>query len=80
MLKTKMKFSGSIESIIDNLINEFSDGKPLKEDGIKISFQDKWVQLRASNTEPFVRVIAEAKAKEEAQNLIDRALNYIENK
>ena len=80
MLKTKMQFRGSIKSIIENLIKEFPDGKPLREDGIKISFQDKWVQLRASNTEPFVRVIAEAKSKEEAQNLIDRALNYIENK
>ena len=80
MQKTKKQFSGSIDSIIDNLIKEFPDGKPLREDGIKINFPTQWVQLRASNTEPVVRIIAEGKTIEEVQNLIGRTLKYIENK
>jgi phosphomannomutase len=40
-------------------------------DGLKLDFPDGWVHLRASNTEPIVRVYAEAGTKERAQELAD---------
>jgi phosphomannomutase len=40
-------------------------------DGVKISFEAerKWVHLRKSNTEPIIRVYAEAPTEEEAESL-----------
>ncbi|NOR45011.1 MAG: phosphoglucosamine mutase, partial [Candidatus Delongbacteria bacterium] len=39
-------------------------------DGIKIDHEDYWVQLRKSNTEPIVRIFAEAKTKEKAEEIV----------
>ncbi len=41
-------------------------------DGVRIDFADGWVHLRASNTEPIVRIIAEAPTKERAEELVQR--------
>jgi len=40
------------------------------EDGLKIDFSDSWVHLRKSNTEPIVRIIAEAPSKNRADELV----------
>jgi 3-phytase len=39
-------------------------------DGVRIDFADGWVHLRASNTEPIARIIAEAPTRERARELI----------
>jgi phosphomannomutase len=39
-------------------------------DGLKLDFTDSWVHLRKSNTEPIIRIIAEASAKRDADNLV----------
>jgi phosphomannomutase len=38
-------------------------------DGLRLDWEDRWVQVRPSNTEPIVRVFAEAPQAEEAQRL-----------
>jgi phosphomannomutase len=42
------------------------------DDGLKIDFPSSWVHLRKSNTEPIIRIIAEAKTRVESQQLVDR--------
>ena len=42
------------------------------DDGLKIDFASSWVHLRKSNTEPIIRVIAEAKSYEEANALVKK--------
>ena len=42
-----------------------------KSDGVKVNFSKGWLHVRASNTEPIVRIFAEAETKEEAQELIE---------
>jgi hypothetical protein len=39
-------------------------------DGVRVDFADGWVHLRASNTEPIARIIAEAPTAARAQELI----------
>ena len=39
-------------------------------DGVRINFKDSWVIVRASGTENYIRVFAEAKTREEAQRLV----------
>ncbi|MDP5172515.1 MAG: phosphoglucosamine mutase [Bacteroidia bacterium] len=44
------------------------------QDGIKVDFEQSWVHLRRSNTEPIMRVYTEAKSQEEADALADRII------
>ena len=49
---------------------EYSNEKITDIDGVKIDFEDSWVHLRKSNTEPIVRIYAEASTMEKAEALI----------
>jgi phosphomannomutase len=40
-----------------------------RQDGLRLDWADRWVQVRGSNTEPIVRVIAEAPRAEDAERL-----------
>ena len=47
-------------------------------DGVKILYPDRWVQARGSNTEPIIRVTAEAPTEEDAQRLARAVMGQIE--
>jgi len=47
-------------------------------DGLKIDFPEKWVQLRKSNTEPIIRIYAEGKTMEIAQQLAESIIEEIQ--
>ena len=53
----------------------FSDAKLDTTDGCRFDFDDGWLHLRSSNTEPVMRLIVEAKDKQNAQKYIDAVLN-----
>jgi phosphomannomutase len=59
MSKTKIPLEGQVQEKIDSLENKYPNAKINKDDGIRIDFKDSWVHLRASNTEPIMRVIIE---------------------
>ncbi|MEI6090204.1 MAG: phosphoglucosamine mutase [bacterium] len=77
MLKTKMPFAGSLLSNIQKLKEVYKGSKISDIDGIRIDFENSWVQLRASNTEPILRIIAEAETLEEAEKLVAEIRNMI---
>lgn len=70
MLKTKLPFTGDLDNFISEIKAKFADSKIIAEDGIKIITDKSWVQLRKSNTEPIIRIIAEAESIEEVNQLI----------
>lgn len=41
-----------------------------ESDGVRLEFGNKWLHVRASNTEPIIRLIAEAPAREDAEELM----------
>ena len=43
----------------------------IQTDGLKILWEDKWVHIRKSNTEPIIRIISEAIDNTTAEGLID---------
>ena len=43
-------------------------------DGIKYIFDKKWVHIRKSGTEPIIRVYAEAKTQDDADQLCDKTI------
>ncbi len=47
-------------------------GRITATDGVKIDFDDSWVHLRKSNTEPIIRVIAEGRDPEQARDLVTK--------
>lgn len=47
-------------------------------DGLKIDFKSYWVHMRKSNTEPIIRIIAEAKSLSESENIQKKFLDEIE--
>jgi phosphoglucosamine mutase len=46
-------------------------------DGIKLSFEDGWLLIRASGTEPKIRITAEAKGKTRVRQLYDNGIGTI---
>ena len=42
-----------------------------RRDGLRLEWSDRWVHVRASNTEPIVRVIAEAAGEQQARELAE---------
>jgi len=61
------------EAQLKRLESKFSStGRTNTIDGLKIDFADSWVHLRKSNTEPIIRIIAEARAKSQADELVKR--------
>ena len=59
-----------IRQAVDRVSRHFVRYAPNTSDGIRIDFPDGWVHLRASNTEPIFRIIAEARDQETAEKLI----------
>tara|TARA_B100000965_G_scaffold141593_1_gene117874 strand:- start:4037 stop:5416 length:1380 start_codon:yes stop_codon:yes gene_type:complete len=79
MSKDKVKLNDNldVESIIANIASSYSSEKTNIIDGLKIDFDDSWVQLRKSNTEPIIRVYSEAKSQEEAEKLSEKFISKI---
>jgi phosphomannomutase len=55
----------------------FRDDEMDLTDGVRVLWPDRWVHVRASNTEPLIRVIAEAPTEAEASQLVQRVTEYL---
>lgn len=49
------------------------------EDGLRMDWDDRWVHLRASNTEPVMRIIAEGRSEEAARALVEEYTAMVKN-
>jgi phosphomannomutase len=58
--------------LLTALARQYEDADTSTLDGLKIDFPDRWVHMRPSNTEPILRVYAEAPTPDDAQALADR--------
>jgi phosphomannomutase len=63
-----------VDAILRAMKQKYAHEKVNDIDGVKIDFADTWVHLRKSNTEPIIRIYAEAKTEMAAQEL---ALNIM---
>lgn len=79
MSKKKMDLNASLslETIFSTLEEKFSAYPINKVDGFKIDFEDEWVHLRTSNTEPIMRIYTEAKSQKAADDLADSIISTI---
>ncbi len=78
MIKTKREVAQRPESFHPELsATELNECTVNTSDGVRIDWPDRWVQLRASNTEAIVRIIAEAPTSADAEVLIARAETWL---
>jgi phosphomannomutase len=68
-----------VEQALDRLESLFSDARPDHLDGLRLDWPRKWLLVRASNTEPIVRLIAEAPTQDEAESLCQAAIRAVAN-
>ncbi len=74
IIKNKIQLTPStnVEELLEKLKIEFKHNELNTIDGLKIHFDGAWVHLRKSNTEPIIRVYAEAKDEITASKFIDQ--------
>lgn len=65
------------DRILAEMAHQYEGERTSTIDGLKIDFPNSWVHMRPSNTEPILRVYAEAPDQEEAQALADRFKNEL---
>ncbi len=77
--KNKIELDESIDlnNILHLLAEKYRNEELTTIDGLKIDFDDSWVHLRKSNTEPIIRIYSESRSKILADNLANRIINEI---
>lgn len=68
----------NVDAILAEVKKEYSNEKITDIDGVKIDFEDSWVHLRKSNTEPIIRIYSEASTIERAEQLGNDIKSVIE--
>jgi phosphomannomutase len=63
----------SLDAVYGALRAAFPDAEADTQDGLRLSWKDRWVHVRPSGTEPIVRVIAEAPTEAAARALVQQA-------
>ncbi|QIY91788.1 phosphoglucosamine mutase [Chryseobacterium gallinarum] len=68
-----------VDAILSKMEKEYQNEEVSTVDGVKIDFENNWVHLRKSNTEPIIRIYTEAKSQEEADQLGDAIIAKIKS-
>ena len=78
IVKTKISLDPQkVPAGLDALARHFDDARADRLDGLRLDWPDRWLLVRASNTEPIVRAVAEAKSRESAQQLCEEAAGVL---
>ena len=69
--KKKMELTPEIDVdlILKNIAEKYKNYEVITVDGVKINFENEWVHLRKSNTEPIIRIYAESDSMTTAEHL-----------
>ncbi|HTQ65654.1 MAG TPA: phosphoglucosamine mutase [Puia sp.] len=77
--KNKLELQNGIDvgDIFDKIKKKYRNQPVNTEDGLKIEFDNDWVHLRTSNTEPVIRIYAESNFETTANNIAQRLMQDI---
>jgi phosphomannomutase len=67
----------TVSSILKQIREKYRNKPANTEDGLRIEFDDNWVHLRASNTEPIIRIYSESQFETTARNIAKRIMEDI---
>ena len=79
MVKAKIDLDPAwdADAVLADFAERMAGLNPMTVDGVKLDLEGGWVHLRKSNTEPIVRVYAEAGTESEAMALVDQYRNEL---
>ncbi|MDH6251573.1 phosphomannomutase [Chryseobacterium sp. H1D6B] len=69
----------NVDDLLTKMEKEYQNEEVSTVDGVKIDFENNWVHLRKSNTEPIIRIYTEASSQEEADKLGDDMIAKIKS-
>jgi phosphomannomutase len=80
MSKNKITLGNStdVKTIFENIKEKYKNQPINTDDGLKIEFDNDWVHLRTSNTEPIIRIYAESNHITTADNIAKRLMKDIQ--
>ena len=67
----------SVDGVLNSIKEKYSSNPINTLDGVKIEFDNEWVQLRKSNTEPIIRIFAESESESTAEHLAMKLIQDI---
>ncbi len=76
--KIQLQEGTDVDGILKKMEEKYQDTPHSTIDGLKLDFEDGWVHLRKSNTEPIIRVYSEAKDANEANKMASMIMKDIE--
>lgn len=79
MSKNKIELTPGfdLKKIFDHIKKKYRKNEINTEDGLKIEFENDWVHLRTSNTEPIIRIYAESNFETTASNIAQKLMKDI---
>jgi phosphomannomutase len=69
--------SDRIPAVLRMVRQEFSKFPLDTRDGVKVMQPDGWLLVRGSNTEPIIRIVAEAKSEDRAREMVNSVLSFL---
>jgi phosphomannomutase len=69
--------SDRVSTVLRMVREQFAEFPMDTRDGVKVMTKDGWFLVRGSNTEPIIRIVAEAKSEERAREIIDRVYREV---
>jgi phosphomannomutase len=75
--KIELPAGVNLNLLFDAIEKKYKKQPINREDGLRIEFDQDWVHLRASNTEPIVRIYAESDLETRANNIAQQLLRDI---
>ncbi len=81
MSKKKIQLTPAldVDRILVSIAESYKGNEVSTIDGVKIDFEESWVHLRKSNTEPIIRIYTEAKTQAEADSLAEKIISEIKD-
>ena len=70
-----------LPDLFEKIRDHYPDAKVQTGDGLRLAWQDRWLLVRGSNTEPLVRLISEAEEQAVAKDMcaqVERLINELE--
>lgn len=71
IVKDKAGRGAELGAVYDALRRRFPEAGVDTQDGLRLAWPDRWLHVRPSNTEPIIRLIAEAPTRADAQRLVE---------
>lgn len=75
--KIELRSGIDVPAVLEKIKKKYKNHPVNTEDGLKIEFDNDWVHLRSSNTEPIIRIYAESNFETTANNIALRLMQDI---